>query len=475
MVPTRLEELFIDLFKDPVESDLRLTTFLIQAVLFASGPLGDREMAQCLAFGTNEYQSLQQWKTSPSYIGDMKVFENRVRALSRGLIEITSDHKVQFIHQSVRDFFLSQRGIKLSGKNLDIDPAGQAHLAIIMAFLNLMRATELACLVGISKKEFRDLKVLDNSGLGYEKVRGYSPKKRELFFSKQLLFLWDEFDGCQLAWYIGDNIMHQLSAADKAGAPVEPALELLLQLEDTVWPRIESTRTIMAPFFIRRRGPEPPLVSPMLNAFVDANLVMSVGLLLSLGASIPEITEDTSPLLLNAAKQWSPEDLDILLINGAEPSVRDISGRTILHIYAGRNHEEGVLKALSLGIDIDATNQAKQTALHHTVFHGYLSLSEVLLERGASVDAKDRDMRTPLFSAQKKDDTQHIALLLKYGADPCAIDFNDDDDEEDYGNITGYWVRTRDSLSCEDDEDEVEDEDEFERISMVLGSGFKKR
>ncbi|ETS81125.1 hypothetical protein PFICI_06127 [Pestalotiopsis fici W106-1] len=421
-VPSRLEELFLDLFKHTKGNDLKTTVFLIQVVLFASSPLKDGEMAQCLSFGLNTYHSLQEWKSSSTYIADWKAFEKRVRFLSRGLVEITSDHTVQFIHQSVRDFFLGQRGIKLLDKDLEADPAGKSHLAIIMSFLNLMRTKELSCLDSITDAQLWYMRGFTmNWFITTDKGRADSEHIGDLF-PHQILFLWNDFDGCRLAWYVGRNIMKQLTAADKVEAPLKPALDLLLHSKDAIWSRVKTAISITAAE--KGKLPNPPRISPVLDAFVDANMVKFVKVLLSLGAEVNEQNTDTKPLLITAAKRWEPEDLEVLLANGAKSDVRDSSGRTILHVFAERDHEDGVLKALSLGIDINALNRMRRTALHSTVLNGFTRLSEILLDRKANIDAKDGDMRTPLCLAVMRDDAQHVALLIKHGADLGARDLN---------------------------------------------------
>jgi len=64
----------------------------------------------------------------------------------------------------------------------------------------------------------------------------------------------------------------------------------------------------------------------------------------------------------------------------------------------------------------------KATPLHWAVRTGNQTACELLLARGAPVDAADREGRSPLHYAAGAGDVQRAELLLKNGADPAAAD-----------------------------------------------------
>lgn len=88
-----------------------------------------------------------------------------------------------------------------------------------------------------------------------------------------------------------------------------------------------------------------------------------------------------------------------------------------------------VNKALEAGAYVDARNWEGRTTLYlvtveafHNVRTGgalqnYTKTAELLINNGATVDAKDNDGGTPLFSAVLFGETEIVALLLKAGAD----------------------------------------------------------
>src|SRR5688572_8074949 len=58
-----------------------------------------------------------------------------------------------------------------------------------------------------------------------------------------------------------------------------------------------------------------------------------------------------------------------------------------------------------------------RTALHHAA-EGNLAAVEVLVERGADLDARDKSGRTPLFVAVRANRYEIARYLLDRGADP---------------------------------------------------------
>jgi len=65
---------------------------------------------------------------------------------------------------------------------------------------------------------------------------------------------------------------------------------------------------------------------------------------------------------------------------------------------------EAVKLALDLGADVNASNQAGDTALHGAASHGYAAVMQLLTDHGARMDVKNKRGKTPLDLATAKDD-----------------------------------------------------------------------
>ena len=133
-----------------------------------------------------------------------------------------------------------------------------------------------------------------------------------------------------------------------------------------------------------------------------------------------------------------------LLAHGADPLIPTRNGTTPLMMAAGVGHEPGITRSMEgealeavylcaeLGADVNAVNEAGDTALHGAAWREQAnSIVEFLVARGADVDAKNNRDWTPLVIAEGvhtggnfiKSDTT-AALLRTLGATPSPPDIS---------------------------------------------------
>ncbi|MBX3161258.1 MAG: ankyrin repeat domain-containing protein [Deltaproteobacteria bacterium] len=113
---------------------------------------------------------------------------------------------------------------------------------------------------------------------------------------------------------------------------------------------------------------------------------------------------------------------------GARFDVRGTDGRTlVLHAVLGDAAEPEVVRwLLARGAEVDVADAAQRwTALHHAARDGKVQIVDILLQAGATVDAKDMFGNTPLWRCVANGDRKHkqrmidiARLLLAAGADP---------------------------------------------------------
>ena len=119
---------------------------------------------------------------------------------------------------------------------------------------------------------------------------------------------------------------------------------------------------------------------------------------------------------LLAAKEADLELMAVLLEAGADPTIPTFDGTTPLMVAAGLYSDTGnygrfvqrgwaghVLEAtemcLDLGNAVNAVNDVGDTALHGAAYRGALEVAQLLVRRGAKLDAVDRRGLTPLSVA----------------------------------------------------------------------------
>ncbi|CAL1689721.1 unnamed protein product [Lasius platythorax] len=152
--------------------------------------------------------------------------------------------------------------------------------------------------------------------------------------------------------------------------------------------------------------------------------------------NLEEVRELISSLDLSYSQEWSEgyvllrdavmirhtEISKLLLTNGSRVnSKKEKPFNTPLHFAVINGDIEIVNMLLCRGANIDAKNQYDRTPFHNAVESKNIEIIELLLNRGAYVNARDSNSITPLHLAvEKGSDEEIIKLLLSRGANVDA-------------------------------------------------------
>ncbi len=144
-IPPELDDLYRQLIRDMDPASLKL----IQWISFAERPLDMDELRWAMFLeGNSPHQSLRACESHQDYVPDNAQMKRQVQTLSRGLAEVAEGpywQDVQFIHQSVKDFFVD-RGLLM----LDAGCATQSE-AVVAAHFRLAKI----CIGFLSLEEIR--------------------------------------------------------------------------------------------------------------------------------------------------------------------------------------------------------------------------------------------------------------------------------------------------------------------------------
>lgn len=121
--------------------------------------------------------------------------------------------------------------------------------------------------------------------------------------------------------------------------------------------------------------------------------------------------------ILSYVAEYSDEILLSFLIESGQsaPNSVDIDNRTPLSWAAKRGHKGIVKLLLEKGADVNAANRNRRTPLHHASTNGYVDVVKLLLEKGADVNAAQSDGRTPLHHASMDGHVDVVKLLSGSG------------------------------------------------------------
>ncbi|KAH7153752.1 ankyrin repeat-containing domain protein [Fusarium sp. MPI-SDFR-AT-0072] len=396
-IPPDLDDLYHDLIRNMDERPASLK--LIQWICFAVRPLSLDELrwamivdADCL------HKSLQECKNTEDYISDSNRMKRRIQTLSRGLAEVISDAKiVQFIHQSVKDFFIEKGLSALDGAPNPNFIGGIAH-----------RRLSRTCICYLAMEE-----------IGRSASHEPDPLKSEF----------------PLLHYATTSWVAHTKQSDARSVPQEDLLKYF------AWPSNTLIEQWVRIYRILERYSDacPPEGTSLVHvmsrfAWPNATIVGRLGggggggdetivqLLLDRGANADAVDKEGQMLLSWAAARGHEAVVRLLLDRGAYSEAADKEDRTPLSWAAAKGHEVVVRLLLDRGANADAVDNEGQTPLSYAAVKGHEVVVGLLLDRGVYTNAADKEGRTSLLLAAENGHEAVVRLLLDRGAHSEAAD-----------------------------------------------------
>jgi cytohesin len=142
--------------------------------------------------------------------------------------------------------------------------------------------------------------------------------------------------------------------------------------------------------------------------------------LLEHGADVDSRTENSWTSLHWASCRGTPSAGKCLLDHGADINARDRDDWTPLYVCVLYATSEGLASVefaqmlLERGAVIDARDSRGRTSLHRAVGEGKIRFARLLLEHGADANAQDKSGETP---SQYTMQQEILELLSEYGAE----------------------------------------------------------
>jgi ankyrin repeat protein len=388
-IPKGLDKLCRSLLNSISGEDKRQSLKLMQWICFAMRPLALDELRHALVLDANHpYKSLREFKDAEEYTDDNDVIERRVTYLSCGLAEThwqvnweSDDYRVnrrtvQFIHQSVKDFFV-QDGIRtLDSSVTAIDMAiGKAHQQLSRSCIRYIAMEEIGQFLWELGSErgsiFPLLRYATTSWVVHvEQAEAKNMSQVDLLD----LLNWPA-DGFFRRWIILYKQIDRCSA----GCP----------LEGTTFLHTISRYGLMS---VLSMDPKNPFDSTM---------------------EIDSFDRYGRTPLFHAALRGREAMVKVLLENSADPNWKDACSQTPLSYAAAKGYQLVVKELLDGGADPESRDPAGWTPLFYAVKGGHEVVVQLLVQKKIHIDARDNFGATALHWAARKSHGAVMALLLK--------------------------------------------------------------
>ena len=153
----------------------------------------------------------------------------------------------------------------------------------------------------------------------------------------------------------------------------------------------------------------------LLHCAVQSGNTSIINKLLSLGLDIDSRSGgfNRTPLM-GAAADGKQSDFEMLIQNGADPSLKDVFHNNLLHFAEQGGDMSIINKLLSFGLDVDSRSLPGEM---HAAADGRQSAFETLIQNGADPFLKDNDGSSLLHHAANGGNTSVIDKLLSLGLD----------------------------------------------------------
>ncbi|KAK1467542.1 hypothetical protein CCUS01_07073 [Colletotrichum cuscutae] len=444
-LPPELSKLFAEMLgKD--DDHMRDLLLSIQWLLFGTRPLTADEYYAAIVSGL---KPVFFHETDPERVVKQD-FENFVVNSSKGLAETTKTKSklaiVQFIHESVRDFFLKDNGLKTTFPDRVITE-GQCHEQLKECCHEYIKACSLPTIStkqSVHPKTYLSPKALGVSLIGKFPFLGYATTQ-VLYHSNaaakmaipQDQFL-EEFAASLENWIKLNNLFeryktcHYTSRASLTYILANRGLDFLLKANIRRDPLIEIS-------------PEERYGSPVAAAIDRSHFRAAEILLLHLGKTMANKhlrTKKGSTLLYGAVKKGLPEVVELLLAAGADPNDSEAKEDPLHHAVVQGNEtivklllfrtfcirtpkastdESKDQKQLRLEANYEHHDPTRPSPLHIAVGYGHTRIAKLILEKGADADRLIAG-KPPLHIAVSKGDRSCMDVLLENGANPDQCD-----------------------------------------------------
>ena len=390
-IPSGLSELFKDILRRDRE-DMEALLFCILWILYAKRPLRPKEFYHALWCGLS-LDSIVDSRlpdvTVPDFNVDLNRFDRYVIHSSKGLAEVTKSETVQFIHESVRDFLMKDKGLHELWPEIGFDRESPGHEKLkqccclyINQFLSGTSLSELSVPSPDLQKETLD------------KLPFLEYASQYVFYHANIAAKEHPQDGFMSSFPLSDWIGIRNTFEKYPIRRYSQNARLIYILADSGHSELVRVRLQGE---VQSYCPQERYKYPLFAALASGH-------------------KDTVAALLG---------LPSILYRGVDitdgPAIRkefkECKGRTPLSWAAQEGRDFIVQRLLQDGVPIDEIDPAGCTPLSRALQNGHEAVARLLIEKGADVNDSRIKGQLPLLLASQYGYKTVARLLIEKGAE----------------------------------------------------------
>ncbi|PZC90497.1 Arp, Ankyrin repeat protein, partial [Pyrenophora tritici-repentis] len=408
-IPGDLHELFRDILTRDTHNKEGLV-LCIQWILFAKQPLSPEQLYHAILSGV-DLEVVAEW--DPEEI-TKDVVKRFILDSSKGLAEVTAskEQRVQFIHESVRDFLLKENGLGKIWPEFGSNFQGQSHERL-----------KQCCLNYISVDVATPLKIPNDP------LKAFSQQAASLRKSATETFPFLEYATRSVLYHADaaeDGGISQAGFLDSFPLPRWVKLDILFEKHEV---RRHTERVSLLYLLSELNAANLIRIHPSISSCLDEEnerygcaffAANAMGNQEAMQACIGGLV--ISPSVFEYSKSCPEKDSIKERVEGSLGRDFKYSKKVGILIYAVETGSAAVLAYLigSKTIELDTKDARRRTPLYVAVDKGSSVLTRMLLDNGADANAQDGDYRNALQAASERGHTEIVKLLLDKGADVNA-------------------------------------------------------
>ncbi|KAL2121800.1 hypothetical protein VTJ04DRAFT_2255 [Mycothermus thermophilus] len=346
------------------------------------------------------YQSLHECQEDESYIADDDRMLRYIHALSRGLVELTKYNALQFIHESVREFFLTKGLPLLDGNVSKREAAVRANMRLAKICCRYLDIAQNELDTAFNEhtawvKEF-DGESMECSGEDY--LKGCGPLFGFLTYASQCLF-------------------RHLRQCDPSDGACESFVEFYFQgTKNRRWPHWIGGEDLL---HWCARWNMPQLLAAALRKADEYDI--------DINSNSPK--DERTPLIL--AVDYGRQNIAKLLVETGKVDInaQDVFHRAALH-YAAKDRQADIVKLLlgtgKADVNISKRSSSCYTPIHYAVRAGDYDIVKMLLDTGAVDTNPPKAAPDTLLHSASGAKSPDLVRLLILEAGKASVNVQDD-------------------------------------------------